>query len=373
MQFIDLQSQQAQLQPGLNKAIEKVLTHGQYVMGPEVFELEQALAQFSGVKFALSCANGTDALTLSLMALDIGPGDAVFCPSFTYCATAESIAILGATPIFIDIDKDSYNMCPASLRRTLDHTIAESKLKPRAIMSVGLFGQLANYPKLKPIAQDYELKLISDAAQCFGGTLDGFHPSHWADIMTTSFFPAKPLGCYGDGGAIFTNDIILKEKIDSLRIHGRGTDKYDNIHIGLNSRLDTLQAAILLEKMKIYSQELIERNNIAKRYNSGLRSNRIKTPIISSGALSSWAQYTLEVDRPDTLAADLKSDGIPSARYYPRPTHLQTAYQNFPRDPQGLSITETVMHKVISLPMHAYLDIQTQKKIISKVKASLQA
>lgn len=370
MQFIDLKSQQARLQPAINTAIEKVLQHGQYVMGPEVLELETLLAKFANVKFALGCANGTDALTLSLMAIGVKVGDAVFCPSFTFSATAESIAILGATPVFVDVNPDTYNICPHSLDRTINKISMDKKLKARAIISVDLFGQIANYPEIKAIAQKHNLKLISDAAQSFGGTLDDFHPSHWADIMTTSFFPAKPLGCYGDGGAIFTNDIDLRNKLDSLRIHGKGAHKYDNIHIGLNSRLDTLQAAILIEKMKIFSQEIIDRNNIATRYIEQLTTNQIKPPTILPEAISTWAQFTIQVNQPDQLAQNLAQSNIPTARYYPLPTHLQTAYLDFPRDPKGLKNTEALMKTVISLPMHAYLDTQTQDKIIALVKKS---
>ena len=370
MQFIDLKSQQARLQPDINAAIQRVLSHGKYVLGPEVSELEILLAEFANVKYALGCANGTDALTLSLMAIGVKSGDAVFCPSFTYCATAESIAILGATPVFIDIDPDTYNICPKSLERTIHHISTASPLSPRAIISVDLFGQIADYPKIKTVAQKHNLKLISDAAQSFGGTSNGFHPSHWADIMTTSFFPAKPLGCYGDGGAIFTNDTELKDKIDSLRVHGRGADKYDNIHIGLNSRLDTLQAAILLTKMKIFPQEIVERNIIAKKYIQHLTTNHIKTPFIKPDTTSTWAQFTIEINDPDHLAQELDKSNIPTARYYPLPTHLQTAYTKFPCDPDGLKVTETVMKKVISLPMHAYLEPQTQDQIIDLVKES---
>ena len=368
MEFIDLKSQQARMQPHLNDAISRVLEHGRYVMGPEVETLENALAKFTKAKYALGCANGTDALTLSLMAFNVGPGDAVFCPSFTYSATAESIAILGATPVFVDINSHTYNMCAHSLERTIQSTLSTGALTPRAVIIVDLFGQIANYPLLAPIARKYDLHIISDAAQAFGATLNGQYANHWADVMTTSFFPAKPLGCYGDGGAIFTNDEQLKETIDSLRIHGRGTDKYDNIYIGLNSRLDTLQAAILLEKLNIFPAELRVRNEIAQKYIDGLTSNTIKTPHLISDASSTWAQFTIEVDAPDDLAKRLLKEGIPSARYYPRPTHRQTAYTAYPCDPNGLPITDTASKKVISLPMHAYLDQDTQSKIVSQVK-----
>jgi len=368
MQFIDLKSQQDLLQPQIDLAIKKVLSHGQYVMGPEVSELETVLAKFLNVKFALACSNGTDALMLALMAIGVGPGDSVFCPSFTFSATAESIAILGATPVFVDIDADTFNMCAESLERTIKAINSQSELTNRAIIVVDLFGQIANYPKLKPIAQQYNLKIISDGAQSLGSTLDGFHPMHWADIMTTSFFPAKPLGCYGDGGAVFTNNAELNESLDSLRIHGRGHNKYDNVRIGLNSRLDSLQAAILLEKMSIFSKEIVERNIVANRYIQGLKTKFIKTPTVISGAISTWAQFTVQVEKPNNMAEKLKASGIPTARYYPIPTHLQTAYAHFPCDPHGLLVTEAVMKTVISLPMHAYLKEETQNVIIDQIK-----
>ena len=301
------------------------------------------------------------------MAMQIGPGDAVYCPSFTYSATAESIAILGATPVFIDIDPNTYNMCEKSLERTIKSTLSDGSLRPKAVIVVDLFGQSANYPLLTPIAKNYDLKTISDAAQSFGTTLKGQSPCQWVDVMTTSFFPAKPLGCYGDGGAVFTNNKTLYDSIDSLRIHGRGTDKYDNVSIGLNSRLDTLQAAILLEKLRIFPDELLKRDRIAKIYGPSLTSNYTKTPFIQSDTISSWAQFTIEVDNPDSLAVELSKLSIPTARYYPRPTHLQTAYINYPCNPNGLPHTTAAMRSVISLPMHAYLDEKTQSKIIEAI------
>ena len=269
--FIDLKSQQARLKDDLDRRIAAVLAHGRYVMGPEVSEFEERLAAFGEARYALGCANGTDAILLPLMAWDIGPSDAVFCPSFTYCATAEVVALRRATPVFVDIERDTYNMCPASLRQAIQGVIEKGELTPKAVIVVDLFGQCADYEALAPVAREFGLKLIADSAQGFGSTLNGKHPLHWADITTTSFFPAKPLGCYGDGGAILTNDEALMQTIDSLRIHGKGTDKYDNIHIGLNSRLDSLQAAILLAKIDIFAEEIQTRNDIARRYSDGLR------------------------------------------------------------------------------------------------------
>lgn len=371
MDFIDLKSQQKRLQPGLDAAIAKVLAHGQYVLGPEVTELETQLANYVGTRFAMGCANGTDALILAMKAFEIGPGDAVLCPSFTYSATAEAIALIGATPVFVDIDPRTYNMCAESFERTLKDTIAKSVSHPRAVITVDLFGQSADYRALAPIARKYDVKIIADAAQAFGTQLDGQAPSHWADIMTTSFFPAKPLGCYGDGGAIMTNDSTLADMMDSLHNHGKGTDKYDNVRIGLNSRLDSIQAAVLLEKLKIFNDEIEARNVIAQRYIRRL-DDRITTPFVPENTLSTWAQFTIEVDQPDNLALALREQDIPTARYYPRPTHMQTAYIHYPLDPAGLKNTEACMTRVISLPMHAYLELQTQDRIIRTIEATLR-
>ncbi len=365
MQFIDLQAQRARIKEPINTAIQTVLEHGRFVMGPEVGELEGKLAAFGQAKHALGCANGTDALILPLMAWGIGPGDAVFCPSFSYCATAEVVPLLGATPVFVDIDRDTYNMDAASLRAAIEGIIAQGDLKPRAIISVDLFGQSADYEAIAPIAREFGLKLIADSAQGFGSTLRGKHPLSWCDVATTSFFPAKPLGCYGDGGAVLTDDDELAEIMDSVRIHGKGTDKYDNVRVGLNSRLDTLQAAILLPKLTIFSDEIKARNIIAKRYCDGLAPHVLRVPSVLDGVISTWAQFTIEVSDPDALSASLRKTGIPSARYYPVPIHKQTAYSIFPCGAGGMKNTEDCMTKVISLPMHPYLDENTQDKIIN--------
>ena len=366
--FIDLKSQQARLKDDIDRRIAAVLAHGRYVMGPEVSEFEERLAAFGEARYALGCANGTDAILLPLMAWDIGPSDAVFCPSFTYCATAEVVALRRATPVFVDIERDTYNMCPASLRQAIQGVIEKGELTPKAVIVVDLFGQCADYEALAPVAREFGLKLIADSAQGFGSTLNGKHPLHWADITTTSFFPAKPLGCYGDGGAILTNDEALMQTIDSLRIHGKGTDKYDNIHIGLNSRLDSLQAAILLAKIDIFAEEIQTRNDIARRYSDGLRGSVNSVPAVKDGVISTWAQYTIEIDDPDSLSTALREKDIPSARYYPTPIHLQTAYKHFPVAGNGLPNTEAAMTKLISLPMSAYIDHAVQDKIIGAVK-----
>ena len=369
--FIDLAAQRLRLKEQIDARIAKVLDEGRYIMGPEVFELERQLARFTNAHHALSCANGTDALLLPMMAWEIGPGDAVFCPSFTYCASAEAIALLGATPVFVDIDPETYNMCSISLRCAIEDIKAAGKYTPRAVMTVDLFGQPANYPALAPIAKEHNLKIIADSAQGFGTTLEGRHTLHWSDVATTSFYPAKPLGCYGDGGAIFTNDDALAETIISLRNHGQGVDKYDNVRVGLNSRLDTIQAAILLAKLSTFKDELVARQKIADRYCAALDNYVLRVPRLLEGTTSSWAQFTIEVDDPDQFAATLKKSCVPTARYYPKPIHLQTAYQNCPQTSSGLTHTEAAMSKVISLPMHAYLDDETQDTIIKACQSVL--
>ena len=372
IKFIDLNSQQLRLKDEINSGIQSVLKHGQYILGPEVRKFEKNLAKFGKSKYALGCANGTDAIVLPLLAWEIGPGDAVFCPSFTYCATAEAIANTGATPVFIDIHRRTYNIDPESLERAINEVKKNRQLVPRAIIAVDLFGQSANYPILSAIAKSYDLKLIADSAQGFGTTLKGKHPLHWADITTTSFFPAKPLGCYGDGGAILTNDENLAIRIESLRFHGKGVEKYDNTHVGLNSRLDTLQAAILLPKLKIFSEEINVRNFIANRYIDGLKDHVSCLPKIMNGVISTWAQFTIEVTDPELFASRLKEKGIPTARYYPKPVHQQSAYSHFPIEGKKLLNTEDCSNHTISLPMHPYLDNRTQDIIIEIVQKAVK-
>ena len=372
IKFIDLNSQQLRLKDEINSGIQSVLKHGQYILGPEVRKFEKNLAKFGKSKYALGCANGTDAIVLPLLAWEIGPGDAVFCPSFTYCATAEAIANTGATPVFIDVHRRTYNIDPESLERAINEVKKNRQLVPRAIIAVDLFGQSANYPILSAIAKSYDLKLIADSAQGFGTTLKGKHPLHWADITTTSFFPAKPLGCYGDGGAILTNDENLAIRIESLRFHGKGVEKYDNTHIGLNSRLDTLQAAILLPKLKIFSEEINVRNFIANRYIDGLKDHVSCLPKIMNGVISTWAQFTIEVTDPELFARRLKEKGIPTARYYPKPVHQQSAYSHFPIEGKKLLNTEDCSNHTISLPMHPYLDNRTQDIIIEIVQKAVK-
>ncbi len=372
LEFIDLQAQRARLETEINAGIKTVLEHGRFVMGPEVLELEEKLAAFGEAKYALGCANGTDALILPALAWGIGPGDAVFCPSFTYCATAEIIAHIGATPVFVDMDRETYNMDPTSLKKAIEEVTAKGELTPRAVIAVDLFGQSADYNAIAPIARDAGLKLIADSAQGFGTTLNGKQPLEWVDVTTTSFFPAKPLGCYGDGGAVLMNDEELRNAIDSLRIHGKGEDKYDNVRIGVNSRLDTLQAAILLPKLGIFADEIEKRNMIAQRYIDGLRPYALRVPKVLDGVVSTWAQFTIEVPDFASFGAALGAKGIPTARYYPKPVHVQSAYSHFPVQGNGLTNTMDCCDKIISLPMHAYLDENTQDIIIETAIAALK-
>ena len=371
--FIDLAAQQACIGDAVNAAIAKVLAHGGYVTGPEIAEFEGQLAAFAGAEHALGCANGTDALALPLMAWGLRPGDAVFCPSFTFAATAEVVPWLGATPVFVDVDPATYTMDPAKLAAAIEGVKAEGRLTPRVVIAVDLFGQLADYPAIAKIAKEHGLKLIADNAQGFGATLGGEHPAAWADAVTTSFFPAKPLGCYGDGGAVLTNDADLLAVLASLRNHGQGADRYDNVRIGMNSRLDTLQAAILIEKLAIFADEIDARDRIAARYSALLAPHVASTPAVIDGGRSVWAQYTIEHDDRDGLAAHLKADGVPTAVYYARPMHMQTVYAGYPHGAGGLPVTERLAGRVLSLPMHPYLDEPTQDRIVASVKAFADA
>jgi len=371
IQFIDLRAQQKRLKNDIDLGIQNVLNHGKYIMGPEVKDFEKNLANFGNAKHALGCANGTDALLLALLAWNIGPGDAVFCPSFTYCATAEVVANVGATPIFIDINRGTYNIDPESLKKAIKEVKDTNTLTPRAIIAVDLFGQCADYPSLYAIAKANGLKLMSDSAQGFGTTMNGHHPLNWADIATTSFFPAKPLGCYGDGGAVLTNNDKLASTIDSLRVHGKGSDKYDNVRVGVNSRLDTIQAAILLPKLAIFSEEIKARNVVAKRYIDSLEGIGLRVPKVAEGVISTWAQFTIEVPNPEIFSDKLKKAGIPTARYYPKPIHHQSAYNHYPIAGGYLKNTEECIKHIISLPMHPYLDKETQDMIIEETKKSL--
>jgi len=382
--FIDLQAQRARLGQPLEDAILKVVRSGAYIMGPEIGEFERQLAAFGQAPFVLSCGSGTEALVLPLMAWGIGPGDAVFCPSFTFAATAEAMPLVGASPVFVDIDPETYNLDPESLEAAIAAVRADGKLKPQAVIAVDLFGGPADYPAIAAVCAKHGLKLISDSAQGFGCTLDGQHPIHWADVTTTSFFPAKPLGCYGDGGAVLCKDERLHDLLVSLRVHGQAVKsdiagksfehdpKYLNVRIGMNSRMDTIQAAVLLEKLKIFADEIVARNRVADRYAAGL-SDLVRTPTVLNGGVSVWAQYTIEVEGRDGLGPHLRERGVPTAVYYPIPIHRQGVYSAYPTAPGGLPVTEAKAGQVISLPMHPYLSEDQQDQIVAAIRAYVKA
>ncbi|HVZ91241.1 MAG TPA: DegT/DnrJ/EryC1/StrS family aminotransferase [Rhizomicrobium sp.] len=368
--LIDLQAQRARLGAPLSEAIMRAVEGGQWIMGPQVGELEKRLSAFAGVKHVIACANGTDALMIVLRAWEIGPGDAVFVPAFTFAASAEVVALVGATPVFVDVLEDTYNMDPASLEIAIAKVSRDGKLAPRVVMPVDLFGQAADYRAIEPICARHGLKMLCDAAQGFGATLDGRRAGGIGDASATSFFPAKPLGCYGDGGATFTNDDALAETLRSIRVHGQGGDKYENVRIGVNSRLDTIQAAILIEKLKVFPEEIEMRERIARRYTAAFRaSNRIVAPRVIEGAQSTWAQYTIQVPDRAKVQAALKDKGVPSAVYYPIPLSAQKGYRHYPSAPTPVS--ERIAKTVLSIPMHPYLDAPTQDRIIETVLAAV--
>jgi dTDP-4-amino-4,6-dideoxygalactose transaminase len=359
--FIDLAAQQEMIRPELDIAINKVLKHGQYIMGPEVKELESQLSDFTGSKYVLTCANGTDALSLVLMAWGIGPGDAVFVPSFTYVASAEAPAQLGATPFFVDVCPRTFNIEKESFKAAILEC-RNLNLNPSAVVAVDLFGQPADVDSITHIAHEENIKVLVDAAQSFGATSKGRRVGSMGDATTTSFFPAKPFGCYGDGGAVFTNEEEDAERINSIRLHGKGSQKYDNVRIGLNSRLDTIQAAILIEKFKLLPKELDLRSNVAKNYEE-LLSNKFDCPFLDIDHTSAWAQYTLKIDNRDSIQDVLKRNGIPSVIYYPIPLSEQLGYKKYPSIKKGTPISSMLAKKVLSLPMHPYLKAESQKKI----------
>jgi dTDP-4-amino-4,6-dideoxygalactose transaminase len=373
IEFIDLKAQRAHIGQAMEDAILKVVRDGNYILGPEVGEFETGLAAFCGAKHAIGVANGTDALILVLEALGIGPGDAVICPSFTFAATAEVVAWMGATPVFAEIDEATYNIDPKGLATALE-TARKHELKPRALISVDLFGQACDYDPIEAFCKQNGLVLIADSAQGFGARYKGRVAGSIGDFATTSFFPAKPLGCYGDGGAILTDSDEHTALILSLRFHGKGSYKYDNVRIGVNSRLDTLQAAVLNEKLKVYAEELDKRQLVATRYTAALK-DLVTTPYVTPDCVSTWAQYTIRVDadRRDAFQAALKAKGVPTTVYYPKPLHQQTAYRHFPVAGNGLPISERVAQEVVALPMHPYLDEATQDYIITAVREALSA
>ncbi|MGY2575698.1 DegT/DnrJ/EryC1/StrS family aminotransferase [Vibrio sp. C8] len=356
MQFIDLEKQYKHLKDKIDARIKNVLDHGHYIMGPEVGELEKKLADYLGVNHAITCANGTDALSLAMMVLDIKEGDAIFCPTFTFFASAETIAFAKATPVFVDSDETTFNICPQDLERQIKKVIQEGKLNPKAIVSVDLFGLPADYKKIEAIAKKFELKLIEDAAQGFGGSINGRMAGSFGDIATTSFFPAKPLGCYGDGGAVFTNNDEYAQRLRSLRVHGKGNDKYDNVYIGMNSRLDTIQAAILLEKLAEFPTELESRNLLAERYHRQFIGTTVLAPSVPKGYTSSWAQYTIRTDKRDEFAKDYALKGIPTMIYYRTCMHRQKAFEYLGYKEGDFPVAERLSQEVISIPMHGYME-----------------
>jgi len=356
MQFIDLKAQQERIREGLKKSYEDILSHGRYIMGPEISKLESELGSYIGSKHTLSCSSGTDALSLALMALGVGVRDAVFTTAFSFFASAETIALLGATPVFTDIDEKTYNIDSERLRERIEKTIEEGKLTPKAIVTVSLFGLAADYDEIKKIADEFDLKIIDDSAQSFGGIYKDRKACTLGDIGCTSFFPAKPLGCYGDGGAVFTEDEELFEIMKSLRVHGKGSDKYDNVRIGLNARMDTVQAGVLLEKLKIFDDELSKKQEVAKRYGDHL-SKYVEVPVVANGYKSAWAQYTIKLKglEREELLAHLKKRGIPTAVYYVTPMPLLKAFEYLQPTAKDYPVAVNASKKVMSLPMHAYL------------------
>ncbi len=367
MAFIDLAVQQKRIHSKIQQGIQTVLKHGKYIMGPEVRELEQGLAKFAGVKHGISCASGTDALLMVLMGLGVGPGDAVFTSSFTFIATAEVIRLIGATPVFVDVDLDTFNLSTDKLvQAVVEIKNTRPELNPKAVIPVDLFGLPCDYDKINKIALEHKLYVIEDAAQSFGGVYKNKAAGSMGHAGCTSFFPAKPLGCYGDGGAIFTDSDDLADKLVSIRVHGKGKDKYDNVRIGINGRLDTLQAAILLPKLEIFPDELKKRERVARNYTKLLSGSKLILPKIPAGYQSAWAQYSVlakDGDKRDYFQAKLKEKGVPTAVYYPTPLHLQTAFADLEYKAGDLPVSEDYASRIFSLPMHPYLTIEEQERV----------
>ncbi len=370
MEFRDLKAQYQRMKPEMDLAIEKVLANANYIMGKEVTELEQQLAEYVGVKHCVTCANGTDALQLALMAWNIGAGDAVFVPDFTFFSSGEVVPTVGATPIFVDIDEDTYNISAESLEKAIQYVLKKTDLKPKVVVAVDLFGQPADYDGIRKVANKYNLFVLEDAAQGFGGRIGERKACSFGDISTTSFFPAKPLGCYGDGGAVFTDNDEWADLIRSYRVHGKGEDKYDNVRIGMNSRLDTLQAAILSVKLKFFDEEIEKCNKVAEDYSRQL-DGFVKIPVIKEGMRTSWAQYTIQLkdtNQRDKIIRVLKEACIPSAVYYKKPMHSQSAFRENLVDELKYENTEKICQSCVSLPMHAYIEIRQIEQICQIIK-----
>ncbi len=374
MQFRDLKTQYQILKPQIDEAIQSVVNEGKFIMGRQVKELEEYLAEYVGVRYCLTCANGTDALTMVLMAWNVKAGDAVFVPDFTFFATGEVVSLVGATPVFVDVDTDTFNIDPIKLEIVIKEIIKTGQLKPKAIIPVDLFGLPVNYPEIEKIARNYNLLILEDGAQGFGGMLNGQRACSFGHAATTSFFPAKPLGCYGDGGAVFTNDGELAEKLKSIRIHGKGSSRYDNVRIGMNSRLDTIQAAILQVKFQAFiDYELEKVNQIAQSYSEKLK-DIVKTPIIPEGYYSSWAQYTIQLENKvqrDTLQKKLNEQGIPTMIYYPKPMHRQSAFAELSCNDGDFIVTEYLCDRILSLPIHPYLKEDSVSKVCEAISSSI--
>lgn len=369
--FIDIAAQRRRLGTLIDDAVSHVLTHCQFVNGPEVTQFESDLAAFSGAKHVVACASGTDALLMVLMAKNVGPGDAVLVPSFTFCATGEVVALAGATPVFVDVDEKTFNMDAASLKRGIA-TARKLGLNVKAVTPVDLFGQPADHDAIAEVARAEGIFVLDDAAQGFGASYKGKRLGTFGLATATSFFPAKPLGCYGDGGAIFTDDADLADALRSVRVHGAGKDRYDNVRLGLTGRLDTIQAAVLIEKLKIFQDEIDKRNAVAKRYAEGL-GDVVAVPHVTEGNISTWAQYTIRIKQGtrDAFAEALKAKGVPTAIYYPKSMHQQTAYKNYPVAEGGLPVCEKLSEECISLPMHPYLEPAAQDRVIKAVREAV--
>ena len=368
MQFIDLATQQRRIRGAVDEAVARVLDHGRYIMGPEVAALEADLAEFVGEGEVVSCASGTDALVMALLVRGAAPGDAVFVPSFTFAATAEAVALLGATPVFVDIDPVSFNLDAASLDAAVQGL--PSGLRAAGVIPVDLFGLPADYEAIDTVCAEHGLWVIADAAQGFGGAIGQRRVGRFAPLTTTSFFPAKPLGCYGDGGAVVALDPDDAKVLRSVRVHGSGSDKYDNVRLGINGRLDTLQAAILIEKLRIFAEEIELRQQVAGAYTDGL-AGAVATPVVPDGVTSAWAQYTVRVPGRDAVAAALREAGIPTAVYYPLPLHRQQAYAAYPVGAGGMAHSDQAALEVLSLPMHPYLEAVDQKTVIEALVAAV--
>jgi UDP-2-acetamido-2-deoxy-ribo-hexuluronate aminotransferase len=370
MDFIDLAAQQSRIREKIEHGIKRVLDHGRYINGPEVRELEERLAEYVGVQYAVGCSSGTDALLMPLMAYDVGPGDAVFTTTFSFIATAEVIQLLGATPVFVDIEPDTFNIDAAKLQEAVEKTLQRGKLKPRGVIPVDLFGQPADYDEIEALAEKYNLFVLEDAAQAFGARYRGRKACSLAGVAATSFFPAKPFGCYGDGGMIFTDSRELHDRLVSIRVHGQGSNKYDNVRIGINGRIDTLQAAVLLAKFDLLDEEIELRQGIARRYSDGLRDS-VEVPFIKEFNISAWAQYSIKHQDRDGIQARLNENEIPTAIYYPKPLHLQEAFAHLGYGGGDFPVSESVANEILSLPMHPYLGEDDQDRIIRIIRESV--